>query len=52
MMSMRTTASTAEVESWIAGLEADGAIEGWPYGMHPSAPQPNPGYRVFSVCWD
>ena len=47
-----TTASTAEVESWIAGLEADGAIEGWPYGMHPSAPQPNPGYRVFSVCWD
>jgi hypothetical protein len=47
-----TTASRREVEAWISGLEADGAIEGWPYGMHPSAPQPKPGYQVFSVCWD
>jgi hypothetical protein len=47
-----TTASVKEVEAWISGLAADGAIEGWPYGMHPSAPQPNPGYQVFSVCWD
>jgi hypothetical protein len=47
-----TTATAEEVEAWISGLEADGAIEGWPYGMHPSAPQPNPGYQVFSVCWD
>jgi len=47
-----TTASREEVESWIAGLEADGAIEGWPYGMHPFAPQLNPGFQVFSVCWD
>ena len=47
-----TTASTREVEGWIEGLAADGAIEGWPYGGHPSAPTPRPGYKVFTVCWD
>lgn len=47
-----TTASLEEVESWISGLAADGAVEGWPYGMHPSAPKLDPGFKVFSVCWD
>jgi hypothetical protein len=46
-----TTASAREVEGWIEGLAADGAIKGWPYGA-PSAPTPRPGYKVFTVCWD
>ncbi len=47
-----TSASSEEVRKWIAGLEADGPIEGWPYGKHPSAPTPKPGFKVFTVCWD
>ena len=47
-----TTASAEEVEEWIAGLASDGAGEGWPYGMHPAAPKPKPGYRVITVYWD
>lgn len=47
-----TTASAAEVEEWISGLGSDGAGEGWPYGMHPSAPQLNAGYQVITVYWD
>ncbi len=47
-----TSASSEEVERWIEGLEADGAVEGWPYGMHPAAPKLDPGFEVFSVCWD
>lgn len=47
-----TTASARQVEEWISGMESDGVIEGWPYGMHSLAPKPKPGYKVFSVCWD
>jgi hypothetical protein len=47
-----TTASADEVEEWISGLASDGAGGGWPYGMHPAAPQPSPGYRVVTVYWD
>ena len=47
-----TTASQKEVEDWISGLQADEAVKGWPYGMHPSAPTVKPGFKVFSVCWD
>ena len=47
-----TTASAREVEAWVEGLAADGVIKGWPYGAHPSAPTPRPGYKVFTVCWD
>lgn len=47
-----TSASRDDVQQWIAGLKADGAIEGWPYGKHPSAPPPKPGFKVFTVCWD
>lgn len=34
------------------GLEADGVIEGWPYGKPCNAPEPLAGYAVLSVCWD
>lgn len=47
-----TTATAEEVEEWIDGLASDGAGEGWPYGMHPSAPQPAPEYRVITLYWD
>ena len=47
-----TTASVDEVNQWIQGLASDGAGEGWPYGMHPAAPPPMPGYRVITVYWD
>lgn len=47
-----TTASAQEVERWIAGMEADGVIAGWPYGKPANAPEPSEGYRVLSVCWD
>ena len=47
-----TTASAQEVERWIAGMEADGVIAGWPYGKPGNAPEPSEGYSVLSVCWD
>lgn len=47
-----TSANSAEVENWIVGLEADGIINGWPYGKPRNAPEPSSGYSVFSVCWD
>ena len=47
-----TTASAAEAEKWIDGMQADGVIEGWPYGKPCNAPEPSAGYAVLSVCWD
>jgi hypothetical protein len=47
-----TTASKAEVESWLSGLHSDGVLKGWPYGKPKNAPEPSKGYTVFSVCWD
>jgi hypothetical protein len=47
-----TTATVDEVEGWIVGMEADGAIEGWGYRVHKAAPPIKPGYKVFTVCWD
>jgi predicted SnoaL-like aldol condensation-catalyzing enzyme len=47
-----TSASADEVEEWISGLAADGAGEGWPYGKHPAAPEPTPGFKVITVYWD
>ena len=47
-----TSASQVEVERWIAGMEADGVIPGWPYGQPGNAPEPSTGYSVLSVCWD
>lgn len=47
-----TTASQAEVESWIAGLHADGALKGWPRHKPRNAPEPSAGFTVYSVVWD
>ena len=47
-----TTASTKEVEAWVAELAIDGVVEGWPYGEPATAPRPVPGYRVLTLCWD
>ena len=47
-----TTASADEAEKWIEGMQADGVIEGWPYGKPCNAPDPSAGYAVLSVCWD
>ena len=47
-----TTASADEAEKWIEGMQADGVIEGWPYGKPGNAPDPSAGYAVLSVCWD
>ena len=47
-----TSAGQDEVERWIAGMEADGVIPGWPYGKPANAPEPSEGYAVLSVCWD
>ena len=47
-----TTASAAEAEKWIDEMQADGVIEGWPYGKPCNAPDPSAGYAVLSVCWD
>ena len=47
-----TSAKQSEVEKWIAGYAADRVVKGWPYGKHPSAPEPLKGYAVYSICWD
>ena len=47
-----TSANRSEVETWIRGLEADGAIEGWPNGKPKLAPDPNHGCKVYAVVWD
>ncbi|PHV20872.1 hypothetical protein CSQ92_15900 [Janthinobacterium sp. BJB446] len=47
-----TSARQDEVARWIAGMEADGVIPGWPYGKPDNAPDPSQGYTVLSVCWD
>jgi hypothetical protein len=47
-----TSASQAEVESWIDGLCADGVVKGWPYGKPKNAPNPSAGNTVYSLCWD
>ena len=39
-------------DQWIGGLEADGISPGWPYGTHACAPQPLPGYQVYTIYWD
>ena len=47
-----TSASRSDVETWIAGLGADGAVKGWPRGKHRSAPDPGRGCSVYTVVWD
>ena len=40
------------VEGWLAGLETDGVIAGWPRGKPKNAPEPGAGVRIHCVCWD
>lgn len=47
-----TSASHAEVDTWIEGLHSDGAGIGWPYGEPRNAPTAKDGYRVYTVYWD
>lgn len=47
-----TSANKADVEKWIAGLAADGAVKGWPRGRHRSAPEARSGFSVYTVVWD
>jgi hypothetical protein len=47
-----TSASKSDVERWIVGLAADGAIKGWPRGRHKSAPELRQGFSVYTVIWD
>ena len=34
-----SSASQADAEQWLEGLEADGLVTGWPYGKHAAAPE-------------
>lgn len=47
-----STASQAEADQWIEGLEADGITPGWPYGKHAASPEPGEGVVVYTVYWD
>lgn len=47
-----TSASAAEVESWLATLEPDEIIEGWFRSQPPAGPVPASGMRVLSAWWD
>lgn len=47
-----TSASQEKVARWIAGMEADGVVTGWPYGQPVNEPEPSEGYAVLSICWD
>jgi hypothetical protein len=47
-----TSAPRSQVDSWLTGLQADGAREGWPHGKPSNAPEPATGHRVYRVCWD
>ena len=49
-----TSASQADVESWVEGLKTDGSLVGWQRGRgdHPSAPLPNPSHSIFTIVWD
>lgn len=47
-----SSATQADAERWLEGLEADGLITGWPYGKHAAAPEAGEGFQVYTVCWD
>jgi hypothetical protein len=47
-----TSASQAEVDEWIEGLQSDGAGVGWPYGEPRNAPKAKSGHAVYTVYWD
>jgi hypothetical protein len=47
-----TSATKSQVESWLTGLETDGALQGWPHGKPKNAPDPAEGHKVYWVIWD
>jgi hypothetical protein len=47
-----TSASKSQVENWLTGLKADGALKGWPHGKPGNAPDPAQGHQVYWVGWD
>lgn len=40
-----SSATQADAERWLEGLEADGLITGWPYGKHAAGPEAGRGSR-------
>jgi hypothetical protein len=46
-----TSANRTQVESWLAGLESDGAFAGWPYGKPKNAPDLAKGHSIYWVSW-
>lgn len=47
-----TSASRSQVEGWLTGLHADGALKGWPHGKPRNAPAVKEGHQVYWVSWD
>ena len=47
-----STASKSAIESWLQGWQFDVVRTGWPYGKSRTAPEPSPGFTVYTVCWD
>jgi len=47
-----TSAGKSQVESWLTGLETDGALQGWPHGKPKNAAEPAKGDQVYWVSWD
>jgi hypothetical protein len=47
-----TSAPEDVVQAWAEELRSDGAIEGWPYGKSPVAPEAREGFKWWSFTWD
>lgn len=47
-----TNAELEEVEEWVQPLEPSELDEGYAFGVPPSAPILNEGFKVYSVWWD
>ena len=44
-----STASQAEADQWIEGLEADGITPGWPYGKQAASPESGEGVVAYDL---
>ncbi|MCL2309057.1 MAG: hypothetical protein FWC42_02105 [Proteobacteria bacterium] len=47
-----SSATTAEIESWVSPLLPDEVIPEWMYGKPPEAPELQAGMTPYSVWWD
>lgn len=47
-----SSAPQAVADEWIEGLMSDSIVAEWPYGKHAAAPEPEEGFRVYTVYWD